>query len=167
MSLIWALVLALLICAIATFGFMLQKPIAANEEHVEKERQNRLINRKSTYFLDMNTIDAKCSICFGEIGKEQVSACSCGEVFHTSCAQLTGDCPYCKRSVFEMTVRESKRPRCPKCGRTLDGNICTCGTILPNKDGTFKCTCGEMLSVRDNSCPSCGTTFSSRFGEMN
>ena len=46
----------------------------------------------------------------------------------------------------------------------MNGNICDCGTILPDPDQTFECRCGERVSVKvgnvETICRRCGRIFS-------
>lgn len=115
--------------------------------------------RKPTHFLDVNEVDDKCDICFGKLEDGDVVECGCGKVFHIECVDLTEECPYCRCSPGEMTERRLKRGICPKCGSRIEDNICSCGIVMPWKDGTFRCACGHEMYIGDTECPRCGAQF--------
>lgn len=116
--------------------------------------------RKPTHFLDMDTVDAKCDICFGKVEEDTVKECSCGKVFHNDCIDGTGECPYCKAASNNMTERDSRKGECYACHEQLDGNICpSCNTVTPWKDGTFRCICGHEMHFSNDKCSKCGATY--------
>ena len=122
-----------------------------------------LLSTKSQYDTADYDADSKCDICFDDIGEENVIECLCGKKFHFTCADLTGECPYCGRVAKDfLPPRKSRRVTCPRCGEPITGNICTCGIIIPDPDGTFECRCGERISVGESMCHKCGRGFSSR-----
>jgi hypothetical protein len=41
----------------------------------------------------------------------------------------------------------------------MNGNICSCGTVIPDADGSFVCRCGERVSKGEGMCRRCGRTF--------
>ena len=118
--------------------------------------------RRSAFTTEDYHADMKCDICFDDIRDETVSQCRCGKTFHHSCAEPTGECPYCGSpfSSFEPP-REPRRITCPRCGGHMSGNICGCGTVIPDRDGTFLCRCGERLSSDEDMCRRCGRTYAS------
>ena len=129
------------------------------EEYRMKSRK-RLAEKKSTEFLDRNKVDDTCDICFGEFENGRVYECKCGMRFHDECAELTGECPYCKERIDTMEVREIRRARCPCCHEVIERNVCSrCNTVLPNKDMRFECVCGSTVYAGDGYCKDCGATF--------
>ena len=99
----------------------------------------------------------KCGICFGDLGG-RTAVCACGKMFHDSCAQPTGSCPYCKAEYGSFSVRKESAVRCMNCGRQVTGDRCRCGAIFP-EDGRFECLrCG---SVVDGGlvCGKCGAKY--------
>jgi hypothetical protein len=115
--------------------------------------------KKSTTFLDEKEDSKKCEICYGDIEADPVAMCTCGMIFHDACAKPTGSCPYCGAGYGDMTVREPERTRCPVCGRFLKGNICSCGAVIPSKDGTFICKCGNEVKMAKPICKKCGASY--------
>ena len=127
-----------------------------------KEEERKLNSKKSAYTTADYRADVRCDICFDDIGEEDVSQCRCGKVFHLSCAEPTGECPYCGAPFKDfLPPRPARHITCPRCGNVMNGNICSCGTVLPDADGTFLCRCGERLSVNDEVCHRCGMMFES------
>ena len=101
--------------------------------------------------------DVRCDICFDDIGDEMVSQCRCGMTFHLSCAEPTGQCPYCGTDFKDfLPPRPARHITCPRCGNLMNRNICECGTILPDPDGTFECRCGERVKAGEAMCRKCG-----------
>ena len=135
-----------------------------------------------------NTQTLMCQICMGKI-KEGTEFCTCGtgKVFHTSCLERLGSCPYCKRTyaikgLESTTSRQVIEPiagapksepspsveeegRCPVCEGAVakDAGYCSsCGAIFITKSGTFNCpACGTQLDENERICPSCGEPFQS------
>ena len=100
-----------------------------------------------------------CGICFGPISKEDMMAkCSCGQVFHDTCARPTGKCPYCASPYGDLKVDAPDYVRCPACGSDVVGNVCSCGALV-NRDGTFTCSCGTPVDVNDPKCRKCGREY--------
>lgn len=126
-----------------------------------RELEDRLRNGYSFTTADYDA-DVKCDICFDDIGSETVSECRCGKTYHLSCAEPTGECPYCGAPFSDFKEpRPSRHIACPRCGEIMNGNICSCGTIIPDPDETFLCRCGDRVSVNDAMCRRCGRTFGS------
>jgi len=119
----------------------------------------RKSTKKSTTFLDEGEDEKKCEICYGKIEGDPIAKCSCGRIFHDACAKPTGSCPYCGAAYGAMEVREPERTRCPVCGRFLKGNICSCGAVIPRKDGTFVCKCGNAVDADKPVCKKCGAVY--------
>lgn len=117
--------------------------------------------KKPTYFLDEGEDGKKCEICYGAINDDPVAKCKCGKIFHDACAKPTGACPYCKAEYSTMEVRDPIRSRCPVCGRFMKGNVCECGAVLPRKDDTFLCTCGNRVDANRPVCKKCGAVYES------
>jgi hypothetical protein len=115
--------------------------------------------KKSTTFLDEGEDEKKCEICYGKIDNDPVAICSCGRIFHDACAKPTGSCPYCGTGYEGMIVREPERTRCPVCGRFMKGNICSCGAVIPKKDNTFTCKCGNVVDADKPVCRKCGAIY--------
>ena len=129
-----------------------------------KTERKALMSNASAYYVEDYRADNRCDICFDSMGDERVCECSCGKVFHRSCAEPTGSCPYCGTEFdkFPVTSREPRAVTCFRCGKTVERNICECGTVIPYKDHTFSCHCGEVLSEDSIWCPNCGRTFERR-----
>jgi len=117
--------------------------------------------RESTYFLDEGEDEKKCEICYGKIESDTIAECKCGKVFHDACAAPTGSCPYCGTIYAQMTKREPVRARCPVCGRYVKGGMCECGAVLPRKDDTFLCSCGNRVDASKPVCKKCGAVYES------
>ena len=135
---------------------------AANVRHLSELRAKAARRRKarSTFFADINESDDRCDICFGRFGNDgNVTQCRCGKVFHPECVDMTKECPYCHEPPDPMTVRPVRRPNCPRCGKKMGSDICSCGAVLPRMDGTFQCTCGHTMHIDSARCPQCGTEF--------
>ena len=131
------------------------------------KEERELNSKKSAYTTADYHADVRCDICFDDIGEEEVSQCRCGKVFHLSCAEPTGECPYCGTPFRDfLPPRPARHITCPRCGNMMNGNICSCGTVLPDADGTFICGCGERLSVNDEVCHRCGMMFASRISTV-
>jgi predicted amidophosphoribosyltransferase len=58
-----------------------------------------------------------------------------------------------------MEIREPVLARCPTCGRPLKGGICSCGTVMPRKDNTFVCKCGNVVDAKRPVCKKCGAVY--------
>lgn len=112
-----------------------------------------------TYFLDDSDSEKKCAICLGKIGTNAIAECSCGKLFHDSCAAPTKICPYCGKSYVDMKTREPARARCPVCGRFLSDSICACGAIFPRRNGTIVCSCGNFVDCSRPLCGRCGALY--------
>lgn len=112
-----------------------------------------------TYFLDDSDSEKKCAICLGQIKTEAVAECSCGKLFHDSCADPTKICPYCGKSYTTMKIREPNRVRCPVCGRFLSGGMCACGAIFAKRDDTIVCSCGNIVDCSRPLCGKCGALY--------
>ena len=107
--------------------------------------------------------DVRCDICFDDIGDEMVSQCRCGKTYHLTCAEPTGTCPYCGADFKDfLPPREARHITCPRCGEIMHSNICSCGTVLPDPDGTFECRCGERMRISEAMCRKCGRVYDSR-----
>ena len=125
-----------------------------------KMADRRLAEKKSTDFLDRNKVDDTCDICFGEFESGRVAVCGCGMKFHEECAELTGECPYCKAPFSSVEIRGILKPRCPSCGNTVEKNVCpVCETVIPNKDMRFECVCGATVFAGDGYCKECGAVY--------
>lgn len=135
------------------------KDLKRNSDMYLSKRSHRLDTVKSTYFLDEGKCDNICGICFGEFEEYTLCQCKCGKVFHTDCMEMTQQCPYCKTEAPMMQTRPVRKPLCPACGKPIKDNICECGTVLPNKDKTFKCICGATILIYDEECPKCGSKY--------
>lgn len=162
----WASIL-LAVAAILLIALLAKsvKGLINGSKSNEKIRQVNLKKNKTTYFLEDYMKDEQCSLCFGELEEPTLTECACGHVFHNECAELTGECPYCKATKEVMVQRPIRIPKCPKCGKDITGNICECGTVLPNPDGTFKCMCGTTVCVEDDVCKKCGARFAPKSKE--
>ncbi len=159
-----SIVLALLFAAlVATMGINISRLRKDTEENLDRNRR-RLGEKKSTEFLDRNSVDDTCDICFGEFENGRVYVCGCGMKFHEECVKMTEECPYCKAGIGTMESREIKKARCPHCGKILEKNVCPrCNTVLPNRDMRFECVCGETVYAGDGRCDSCGATYEFRY----
>lgn len=113
----------------------------------------------STIFLDEGEDEKKCEICYGKIENAPLAECTCGKIFHDACANPTGSCPYCGTKYEDMIVREPERSRCPVCGRFLSGSICSCGAVIPRRDETFVCKCGNVVDSSKPVCKKCGAVY--------
>ncbi len=152
--------LALLFGLALVLIFIRASALRREADEYRMKSKKRLAERKSTEFLDRNKVDDTCDICFGEFGNEEILECGCGMRFHTECAELTQECPYCKTAPADMTARHVRRPLCPNCGEVLEKNVCPrCGTILPNRDMRFECVCGSTVYAGDGYCRDCGAEF--------
>lgn len=163
-----AVTVVLLILTVAAVAVLLHsliknKPFVAESKKKIRKKSETL---EPTVFVDEKTIDKNCEICFGKIGSEMVRVCKCGKTFHIDCSDTTGECPYCRTKIDAMTERNSLKTTCPACGRNVEKNVCKCGVVIPKKDGSFECVCGENLSVKDKKCPSCGATFETEIREI-
>ena len=131
--------------------------------HRIDKSKDELGKKHSEYNTGDYDADVRCDICFDDIGDETVSQCRCGKTFHLTCAEPTGQCPYCGTDFKDfLPPRPARHITCPRCGNPMNGNICECGTILPDPDRTFVCRCGERLNVGDKICHRCGRQFDSR-----
>ena len=151
-----ALFFVIVICLIGYTAIVLQRM----DGEYRLSAQRRLKDKKSTEFLDRNRVDDTCDICFGEFENGRVYQCRCGMRFHDECAELTGECPYCKEKIETMEARDIRKATCPCCRETVEKNVCSnCNTVLPNKDMRFECVCGNTVYAGDGYCKSCGATF--------
>jgi hypothetical protein len=114
---------------------------------------------KSTTFLDEGEDEKKCEICYGKIDNDPIAICKCGKIFHDVCAKPTGSCPYCGAQYESMEIRQPERNRCPVCGKFMKGNICSCGAVIPRKDNTFVCKCGNVVDADKPVCKKCGAVY--------
>lgn len=71
---------------------------------IRRRTEHLSIQRASNPATVIASEDAelKCDICFDLIGDETLSKCPCGKIFHRSCAEPTGFCPYCNRVFSEF-----------------------------------------------------------------
>ncbi|MCK9322829.1 MAG: hypothetical protein RBR05_04365 [Candidatus Methanomethylophilaceae archaeon] len=122
---------------------------------------NGIKSEKSTYFLDEGEDEKKCEICRGNIADDPIAICTCGKIFHDACAKPTDACPYCGAKYETMEIRDPIKTRCPICGRFVKGNICECGAVLPRKDETFICKCGNRVDMSKPVCKKCGAIYES------
>ena len=128
-----------------------------------EDEEAKMGSKRSAFSTEDYHADGACDICFDSIGDEPVSQCRCGKTFHLSCAEPTGECPYCGTPFSEfIPPRPARHVTCPRCGNPVEGNICSCGTVIPDGDGTFLCGCGERLSVSESICHRCGRMYESR-----
>ena len=146
--------------ASAAAMYRLKRELDADDESLTKT--------ESAYTVEDYGADIRCDICFDDIGDERVSQCKCGKVFHLSCAEPTGECPYCGTpfSDFEEP-REPRHVTCPRCGERMTSNICSCGTVVPDADGTFECGCGERIGIGEHMCRKCGRMYEKRIVKVN
>ena len=143
-----------IITAITCFLYIREMPRLRRlyVERMEKER--------TSYYLDPSSVDDCCDICFGDLrGDLFLSECTCGRIFHDGCSDMVDECPYCRAGRSERTARRVRRMVCPRCGRNMDGSICRCGAVVPRKDGTFDCPCGNRMHISSERCPVCGTRY--------
>jgi hypothetical protein len=159
-----AYILALISILTMVLFFYAIRTIEHYDHNISNTRDDKIIGKKSTYFLDNTETDKQCEICFGRVNDEPILECSCGRFFHVSCAKLTKECPYCKGPYSDMRDRAATIIRCPSCGKLVIDNICTCGTVLPNKDNSFKCICGSQMDTSKTECPKCGAEYRSEIG---
>lgn len=110
----------------------------------------------ATGFLDDGN-GGTCGICFGELS-ENVKECGCGKLFHDTCAEPTGSCPYCNSPYADFKDADDERMRCPNCGRYTTGRECRCGALLL-RDGRFVCSCGSAMARGERRCPECGREY--------
>lgn len=156
-----------LICLTVICCFLVLTAYRINMREITVKDRNRLqkiIEKNPSHYVEKDKIDTRCEICFGDIGNEIIRACSCGKTFHVDCSNATGECPYCKAKNESMTIRNAVKTVCPACGRIIENNICDCGLILPNRDGTYECRCGETMSVTDEKCHKCGSSLKVEIG---
>jgi len=117
-------------------------------------------NDAPTCFFDPSEVDGCCDICFGEVERMLfVRECTCGRIFHDECASMTDECPYCHTPYRDMGMRRVRRMDCPRCGRPLKDSICRCGAVLPKGDGTFMCSCGNIMHMGSGECRICGSRY--------
>lgn len=154
------LMLGSLILTISVIGIINMR----RRDRRAKTEKETLLGQISAYHVEDYRADTRCDICFDSMEGEQVSECSCGKSFHRSCAEPTGCCPYCGNPFANFPVhgREPRSLTCFRCGRRVEQNICECGTVIPFRDGTFQCLCGETLTEETSWCPNCGRTFERR-----
>lgn len=146
-------ILILIAAAVSLFGLYRMKETMDSEDR-------KLDDMRSAYTTADYRADMRCDICFDDIGDEKVSECRCGKVYHLSCAEPTGSCPYCGTPFEEfLPPREPRHITCPRCGNFMSGNICACGTVIPDSDGTFECACGERILASENICRRCGRMY--------
>jgi len=151
--------LGIIIVLVALFAivFVVQGYLTA--KYNLREKLTGKSKKESTTFLDDGEDEKQCEICYGKIDDDPVAMCSCGRIFHDACAKPTGSCPYCGEKYENMEIREPERKRCPVCGRFLKGNICSCGAVIPKKDSTFICKCGNTVDVNKPVCKKCGAVY--------
>ena len=119
--------------------------------------------KKSTIFLGEREDDEKCDICYGKIEDNPLAICSCGKKFHEACARPTGSCPYCGAKYDSMEIREPERTLCPGCHKPVRGNMChDCKIMIPKKDHTFICKCGNTVDAGKPVCRKCGAIYELR-----
>lgn len=157
---IFLLGMIILLVALIAIVVVVQGYIGAKYDLGTKLRGGKKKN-ESTIFLDEGESEKKCEICYGKIENDPIAECKCGKIFHDACARPTGSCPYCGAKYEEMEVREPERNRCPVCGRFLSGSICSCGAVIPRKDETFTCKCGNTVDMNKPVCRKCGAVYES------
>lgn len=153
------LALGLIIILLGVVAILLYVQVSVTSRLKIKSNLNKTGTRDSTYFLDEGEDEKKCEICYGKIESEEVAICKCGKLFHRACAEPTKSCPYCGTPFTDMEIREPNRARCPACGRFINGSICECGAVLPRKDNTFLCSCGNRVDVNKPVCRKCGAVY--------
>lgn len=156
---IWYYLLALLMIAVFAASANVLRKSRHGRIFLEKSYDEKKIARKSTKLLEEGGIDRICNICFGSIDGGPVAECSCGKSFHVSCAEPTSKCPYCENPYGQMNIRGAKTSKCPFCGKHMTSDICSCGTVYPFEDGTFKCACGSPMHMSESTCPVCGAEY--------
>lgn len=77
------------------------KNFVARFRHQNEQLINHRTSNPATVIASEDA-EMKCDICFDLIGNESVSKCPCGKIFHRSCAEPTGFCPYCNRKFSEF-----------------------------------------------------------------
>jgi hypothetical protein len=155
------LTLGIIIVLVAAIAIVFVLQLHLESKFGLKEKITGRSGKKPTYFVDEGEDEKKCDICYGKIEEDTIAECSCGRIFHHACAKPTGACPYCGAECDTMTVREPVRTRCPVCGRFVKGGVCTCGVILPTKDETFLCKCGNRVDMKKPVCRKCGAVYES------
>lgn len=156
---IWYYLLALLMIVVFTASANVLRKSRQARISLEKSYREKKIARKSTKFLEEGGVDGICNICFGGISGGLVAECSCGNSFHDSCAEPTSKCPYCENPYGQMSIRGAKISKCPFCGKHMTSDICSCGTVYPFEDGTFRCACGSPMHMSESTCPVCGAEY--------
>lgn len=151
--------LGIIILLIAVVAILMYMQIRSTSILRMKRKLNEKNGLDSTYYLDEGEDEKRCEICYGAIGDEPLAVCKCGKKFHDACAQPTVICPYCNSQYSEMEIRNPIRARCPVCGRFVTGSICECGAVLPRKDNTFLCSCGNRVDVKNPTCRKCGAVY--------
>lgn len=155
------LALGLIVILLGVIAIIFYIQVSITSKLKIKSLLNKKGARGTTYFLDEGEDEKKCDICYGKIENEELAVCKCGRLFHRACAEPTGSCPYCGTPFSEMGVREPQKARCPVCGRFVTGSICECGAVLPRKDNTFLCSCGNRVDVNKPVCRKCGAVYES------
>jgi len=153
--------LGIIIVLVALFAIVFVLQGYLNAKYDLRSKLTGKSEKESTTFLDEGEDEKQCEICYGRIDDDPIAICSCGKIFHDACAKPTGSCPYCGEKYENMEVREPERKRCPVCGRFLKGSICSCGAVLPRKDGTFICKCGNVVDMNKPVCKKCGAVYES------
>jgi hypothetical protein len=151
--------LGIIIALIAIIAIVFYLQICVTKKFKDEGILNPGVSERTTYFLDEGEDERRCDICYGVIENEEVAICGCGKLFHRACAEPTDICPYCGMRYSEMEVREPRRARCPVCGRFVRGSICECGAVLPRRDRTFLCSCGNRVDVSKPVCRQCGAVY--------
>jgi len=152
-------VLGIIILMVTTIAIVFLIQTRQESRFSLKNRINSGQSGKPTYFLEEGEDEKKCEICYGSIDDEPLAECPCGRIFHEACAKPTGACPYCNAGCDAMTVREPVRIRCPECGRFVKKGVCVCGVILPRKDETILCSCGNRVDMSRPVCRKCGAAY--------
>ena len=82
------------------------------------DEEKAMREKDSAYTTADYRADLRCEICFDDIGDEPVSQCGkCGKTFHLSCAEPTGECPYCGTRFEDfLPPRPPRHVTCPRCG---------------------------------------------------